>query len=209
VKAALVALAGVSLVLAVTVGLLIGMHAHGQKAVVAQQSLSSPAPTSHQASSTSALTTVELGVVAANLACEYVDIAASYWVQAIVLHGVDVGVIKEDSTSNTRVYRGFHEDVHTALAQAATDDPRWAELKAVVLRSESAAIALWDRGGKTPSQAVDGAVGTDVDTAHGICAAAKSQLKTVAQTHNETAEAVLTSGGATETQVRNWQFWGG
>jgi len=190
------------------------MNAHGQRSEkgVAQNSRAvtpSVAPISPQVSSAaSALTTVELGVVAANLACEYVDSAAYYWHEAVVLHGVDVGVIKEDSTSQAldRVERGFHEDVHTALAQAAADDPRWAELKTVVLRSESAAIALWDRGGVTVGQAVDRAVGNDVDTAHGICVAAESQIKSIAQARNETVAAVLREGGATETQVRNWSF---
>ncbi|HXC76891.1 MAG TPA: hypothetical protein VNU19_07560, partial [Candidatus Acidoferrum sp.] len=136
------------------------------------------------------LTSADLGVVAANIACQDIDVAASYWAHIVVLHGVDVEVIKENPTTQSidNVERTQVSEAHVALAEAATDDSRWADLKQIMSSSESAAITLWDRGGLTPIQAVTQAVGNDVDTVHGICAAAKAQLIASAQSRHETAD---------------------
>lgn len=127
-----------------------------------------------------------MGVVSANLACEYLDDAGHYWNEVVSIHAVDVGVTTPDATGQSILdtERGFVQDVHNALAAAAIHDQRWAGLKALVSRDEAAATALWDRGGVTVADAVNKAVGTDEDTVHGDCATARAELMTTASTRN-------------------------
>lgn len=156
-----------------------------------------------------ALTSADLGLVAANIACQDIDVAGRYWVNVVVIHGVDAGVIKQDAThrSINDFERTQISEAHVELAEAATDDPRWVNLQQIMTSTESAAVAGWDRGGLSANQAVLQAVGTQEDTVHGICAAAKTQLTASAQSRHETADVLLSSAGATPTQVHNWDTW--
>jgi hypothetical protein len=203
-----VALAVVSLALAATVGLLIGTRV-GRGGSGQSQALSTARPTSRSSPSSNqlALTPIEQGVVSTNLACEYLDAPpAHYFVTVVSIHGVDVGASTPDAgdVGLIDVERQEIQDVHNALAAAAVHDQRWNGLQALVARDESAAIAIWDRGGFKPIDAVVKAVGTDEDTIHGDCEAAKGELQTTAQSRQETPQALLKLGGATDIQVRNW-----
>jgi hypothetical protein len=214
-RALIIALSAASLGLALAVGLLAGIlvsrptshdRASHLTTVIATTSATGPQ------TGAPVLSKALRAVGSVNVACEYLDAADHYWVEAVILHGVSTGAIRESSTQQSidsvESSFSFHEVVHTSLASAQTYDPRWGTLQRLVLKDETAVAAVWDGGGLKPVDAVRQVMvaSPDDQTIHGECQAARSELADASRAMGIQPTELLRMAGATDQQVQGWSL---